>query len=84
METGEEAIPRNLHELHEAFRDTKHSINNSIAVVMALAELSQRNPQHFEKLAAMVLSRGPDIVSQLQEFQKKIAAMAGEESPKPR
>jgi two-component sensor histidine kinase len=80
MDNQESGNPRDLHELHECFRETKHSINNSIAVVMALAELSQRNPQHFEKLAAMVLSRGPEVVSHLQEFQKKVAAMAEEES----
>ena len=58
-----------LIDLHEKFRDAKHSINNSLAVIMALSELAQRNPAHFEKLAAAVLSRSPEIVSQLQEFQ---------------
>lgn len=58
-----------LIDLHEKFRDTKHSINNSLAVIMALSELAQRNPAHFEKLANAVLTRSPDIVNQLQDFQ---------------
>ncbi len=63
-----------LQALHERFREIKHSINNTLAVVMALSELSQRNPAHFEKLAKAILSRGPDVVQQLQEFQNALGA----------
>ena len=69
METPNVVRHEDLVDLHEKFRDAKHSINNSLAVIMALSELSQRNPVHFEKLAAAVLARSPDIVNQLQEFQ---------------
>jgi hypothetical protein len=69
MEQSNVVRHEDLVELHEKFRDTKHSINNSLAVIMALSELAQRNPVHFEKLAAAVLARSPDIVNQLQEFQ---------------
>jgi len=58
--------------LHERFREIKHSVNNTIAVFMALSELAQRNPTHYEKLAQAVLSRCPDIVSQLQSFQQDL------------
>lgn len=58
--------------LHDRFREIKHSINNSLAVIMALSELAQRNPAHYEKLTQAVLSRGPDIVSQLQQFQSEM------------
>ena len=61
---------------HEKFREVKHSINNTLAVIMALSELSQRNAQHYEKLSKAVLTRCPDIVSQLQEFSKILAARA--------
>lgn len=54
----------------EKFREVKHSVNNSLAVMMALSELAQRNPQHYEKLTKTVLTRSPDIVTQLQEFGK--------------
>jgi two-component sensor histidine kinase len=63
-----------LQALHEKFREIKHSINNTLAVVMALSELGQRNPAHYEKLAKAVLQRGPDVVNQLQEFQNAINA----------
>ena len=60
--------------LHERFREVKHSINNSLAVIMALAELAQRNPAHYEKLTKAVAARGPEIVGLLQGFQSEIMA----------
>ena len=75
-----------LESLHEKFRDIKHNINNTLAVVMALSELSQRNPAHYEKLAKAVLQRGPDVVQQLQDFQTALNAKlkgSGEASPQP-
>ena len=60
--------------LHEKFREIKHSVNNSIAVMMALSELAQRNPVHYEKLTQTVMTRCPDIVSQLQNFQQELLA----------
>jgi hypothetical protein len=63
-----------LQALHEKFREVKHSINNTLAVIMALSELGQRNPAHFEKLAKAVLQRGPDVVQQLQDFQSMLGA----------
>ena len=63
-----------LEALHEHFRELKHSINNTLAVIMALSELGQRNPVHFEKLAKAVLQRGPDVVQQLQSFQTQLVA----------
>jgi DNA invertase Pin-like site-specific DNA recombinase len=63
-----------LQALHDHFRELKHDINNTLAVVMALSELAQRNPAHYEKLAKAVLSRGPDVVRALQDFQTSLAA----------
>jgi len=63
-----------LQALVEKYREVKHNINNTLAVVMALSELSQRNPAHYEKLAKAVLARGPDVVQQLQDFQNALAA----------
>ena len=73
-----------LESLHEKFREIKHSINNTLAVIMALSELSQRNPAHYEKLAKAVLQRGPEVVQQLQDFQAALNAKlkaSGEASP---
>ena len=65
-----------LESLHDKFREIKHSINNTLAVIMALSELSQRNPAHYEKLAKAVLQRGPEVVQQLQDFQNALNAKA--------
>lgn len=63
-----------LQDFHDTFREIKHNINNTLAVIMALSELAQRNPAHYEKLAKAVLQRGPDVVQQLQDYQGKLAA----------
>jgi hypothetical protein len=56
-------------DLHEKFRKVKHDINNTLAVIMALSELGQRNPTYLEKLAKAVLQRGPEVVDILQNYQ---------------
>src|SRR4051794_13217294 len=63
-----------LQALLDKFREIKHNINNTLAVIMALSELGQRNPAHYEKLAKAVLQRGPDVVQQLQDFQTQLAS----------
>ena len=63
-----------LQAIHEKYREVKHDINNTLAVIMALSELAQRNPAHYEKLAKAVLTRGPDVVQKLQEFQAMLGA----------
>ena len=63
-----------LVEILERYRKVKHDINNTLAVIMALSELGQRNPAHYEKLAKAVLQRGPDVVQKLQDFQTIIGA----------
>jgi hypothetical protein len=65
--------------LHERFREIKHSVNNTIAVMMALSELAQRNPTHYEKLTQAVLTRCPDIVSLLQGFQQELLSKVNPE-----
>jgi len=71
-----------LQAIHEKFREVKHDINNTLAVIMALSELAQRNPAHYEKLAKAVLSRGPDVVTKLQEFQTLLGAkLKGDGAP---
>ena len=72
-----------LESLHDKFREIKHSINNTLAVIMALSELSQRNPAHYEKLAKAVLQRGPEVVQQLQDFQVALNAKAKGEAVPP-
>jgi hypothetical protein len=69
-----------LAELQKKFSEIKHSINNALAVMMALSEMSQRRPDYAEKLATTVLAKAPQIVSSLQEFTEALAEKFG---PKP-
>ena len=48
-----------LNAIVEKFREVKHDINNTLAVIMALSELAQRNPAHYEKLGKAVLTYDP-------------------------
>lgn len=72
-----------LQAIHDKFRELKHDINNTLAVVMALSELAQRNPAHYEKLAKTVLSRGPNVVQMLLEFQNMLDAKLKGQPPGP-
>ena len=69
--------PEELAQLQKKFSEIKHSINNALAVMMALSEMSQRRPDYAEKLAASVLSKAPQIVSSLQEFTQVLNEKAG-------
>ena len=66
-----------LTELQKKFSEIKHSINNALAVMMALSEMSQRRPDYAEKLATSVLAKAPQIVSSLQEFTQLLNEKAG-------
>jgi len=68
-----------LQALHDQFREIKHNINNTLAVIMALSELAQRNPAHYEKLAKAVLQRGPEVVQSLQDFQNRLGGKLKDE-----
>jgi hypothetical protein len=70
-----------LEELHAKYREMKHGINNTFAVIMALSELGQRNPAHLEKLAKAVLQRSPEVVSQLTVFGEQLGAKLRQRSP---
>jgi chromosome condensin MukBEF ATPase and DNA-binding subunit MukB len=64
-------------QLRKKFSEIKHSINNALAVMMALSEMSQRRPDYSEKLASTVLSKAPQIVAGLQEFTQILNEKAG-------
>jgi hypothetical protein len=66
-----------LVQLQKKFSEIKHSINNALAVMMALSEMSQRRPDYAEKLASTVLAKAPQIVSGLQEFTQLLNDKAG-------
>jgi len=56
--------------LREKFSELKHTVNNALAVFMALAELAKRNPENYEKLGKSVNTRTPEIVNLFGEFQE--------------
>jgi len=58
----------------KSFSVLKHDINNTLGVVMAQSELAQRNPVYYEKLAAAVLKRGPEVVQKMQDFHSLLTA----------
>lgn len=76
-ETKSTLSPEELVQLQKKFSEIKHSINNALAVMMALSEMSQRRPDYAEKLATTVLSKAPQIVSGLQEFTQLLNEKAG-------
>ncbi|HXP35439.1 MAG TPA: hypothetical protein VN827_07825 [Chthoniobacterales bacterium] len=76
-ETNRTLSPEELVQLQKKFSEIKHSINNALAVMMALSEMSQRRPDYSEKLATTVLSKAPQIVSSLQEFTQLLNEKTG-------
>ena len=69
-----------LQALYDKFRDVKHDINNTLAVIMALSELAQRNSAHYEKLAKAVLQRGPAVVQMMGDFHMMLSAKLKDEA----
>jgi hypothetical protein len=74
---GPSITQEELVQLQRKFSEIKHSINNALAVMMALSEMSQRRPDYAEKLATTVLSKAPQIVSGLQEFTQALNDKSG-------
>lgn len=70
-----------MQSIYDKFRDVKHDINNTLSVIMALSELAQRNPAHYEKLAKAVLDRGPVVVQMMGDFQMMLTAKLKGEIP---
>ncbi len=64
-----------LLELHNKFRAVKHSACNALAVIMALSEMAERNPTYIEKLTKTVLSKSPQMVSELRTFDDEFRAL---------
>jgi hypothetical protein len=76
-DTGHPIPQEELAQLQKKFSEIKHSVNNALAVMMALSEMSQRRPDYAEKLASTVLAKAPQIVSGLQEFTQLLNEKAG-------
>jgi hypothetical protein len=79
-DAGQSISLEELIRLQKKFSEIKHSINNALAVMMALSEMSQRRPDYAEKLATTVLSKAPQIVTSLQEFTQALNEKTGVKS----
>ena len=59
-----------LQQLHTNLRTVRHAVNNSVAVIMAMAELSQRNPAQYAKLSQLCLEKAPQISAAIGGFME--------------
>lgn len=65
-----EQMRKQLVALHQNLRTVRHAINNNVAVIMAMAELSQRNPAQCQKLCQMCLEKAPQIAAAVGGFME--------------
>lgn len=56
--------------LYQNLRTVRHAINNNVAVIMAMAELSQRNPAQSAKLCQLCLEKAPQIAAAIAGFSE--------------
>ena len=70
LEQDSAELQKQLETLHQNLRTVRHAINNHVAVIMAMAELSQRNPAQCAKLSQMCLEKAPQIASAVAGFSE--------------
>lgn len=63
-----EELRKQLEMLHQNLRTVRHAINNHVAVIMAMAELAQRNPGQSQKLSQICLEKAPQIADAIGGF----------------
>lgn len=61
---------QNFEALYQNLRTVRHAINNNVAVIMAMAELSQRNPAQSAKLCQLCLEKAPQIAAAIAGFSE--------------
>jgi ABC-type ATPase involved in cell division len=66
----QEQMRRQVEALYQNLRTVRHAINNNVAVIMAMAELSQRNPAQSAKLSQLCLEKAPQIASAIGGFSE--------------
>lgn len=54
------------------YQETRHSLKNLLAVIMAMAELAERNPAHTTRLIQCVLEKGPEMVGDMEILTKRL------------
>ncbi len=63
------------------YREMKHTLNNTLAVLLARAELGLRNPAQLELLAKAVMSRCEETVKMLGVFGDELGAKLKDGAP---
>jgi len=63
-----EQVLKQMETLFQNLRTVRHAINNNVAVIMAMAELTQRNPAQCQKLSQLCLEKAPQIAATIGGF----------------
>ena len=63
-----EQLHEQMEALYQNLRTVRHAINNNVAVIMAMAELTQRNPAQCQKLSQLCLEKAPQIAAAIGGF----------------
>ncbi|HUJ11961.1 MAG TPA: hypothetical protein VL171_18270 [Verrucomicrobiae bacterium] len=63
-----EQLHKQMEALYQNLRTVRHAVNNNVAVIMAMAELTQRNPAQCQKLSQLCLDKAPQIASAIGGF----------------
>src|SRR5580700_6741052 len=63
-----EQLHQQMEALYQNLRTVRHAINNNVAVIMAMAELTQRNPAQCAKLSQLCLDKAPQIAATIGGF----------------
>ena len=63
-----EQLQKQVDTLYQNLRTVRHAINNNVAVIMAMAELTQRNPAQCQKLSQLCLEKAPAIAAAIGGF----------------
>ena len=61
-------VRKQMDALYQNLRTVRHAINNNVAVIMAMAELTQRNPAQCQKLSQLCLEKAPAIAAAIGGF----------------
>ena len=67
-EKHSEQLQKQMEALYQNLRTVRHAINNNVAVIMAMAELTQRNPAQCAKLSQLCLEKSPQIAAAIGGF----------------
>lgn len=63
-------LRQQLEVLYQNLRTMRHAINNDVAVILAMAELSQRNPTQSARLVQVCLEKAPQISAAVARFSE--------------